>query len=126
MGMPKLLAALGVREPTDDEPLPTPAAPPVAELVLRLSGPRIHADEGMRRASAETRLIYNPADGGEEVESEWFAFTAPLGPIEADDLTWYLERYYLWPIGVFRERAAGVEAELPGWGEKLYAAAVGA
>ena len=52
-------------------------------------------------------------------------FVAPLGPIEADELTWYLERYYRWPIGVFRERAAGVAAQLPGWGEKLYTAAVG-
>jgi TIR domain len=123
--MPRLLAALGAREPTDDEPLDTPAAPPVAELVLRLSDPRILAEDGTRRAAAVARLVYDPADGGPDVESERFAFTAPLGPIEADDLTWYLERYYLWPIGVFRERAAGVEAELPGWGAKLYAAAVG-
>ena len=122
--MPELLAALGVREPTDHEPLDTPAARPVAELVLRLSDPRMLAGEGTRRAAATARLVYDPADGGPEIESERFAFIAPLGPIEADDLTWYLERYYRWPIGVFRERAAGVEAQLPGWGRKLYTAAV--
>ncbi len=122
--MPELLAALGVREPTDHEPLDTPAARPVAELVLRLSDPRMLAGEGTRRAAATARLVYDPADGGPEIESERFAFIAPLGPIEADDLTWYLERYYRWPIGVFRERAASVEAQLPGWGRKLYMAAV--
>ena len=68
--MPKLLAALGVREPTDDEPLDTPAAAPVAELVLRLSDPRILVENGKRRAAATARLVYDPADGGEEVESE--------------------------------------------------------
>jgi hypothetical protein len=50
--MPELLAALGVREPTDHEPLDTPAARPVAELVLRLSDPRMLAGEGTRRAAA--------------------------------------------------------------------------
>jgi hypothetical protein len=56
--MPELLAALGVREPTDHEPLDTPAARPVAELVLRLSDPRMLAGEGTRRAAATARLVY--------------------------------------------------------------------
>lgn len=123
--MPQLLTALGVREPTDDAPLATPDAPPVAELGLHLSFPRIHADEGTRRAAATAKLVYTPAEGGREVESPWFAFVAPLGPIEADDLAWYLERYYRWPLGVFRDRAAGIEQALPGWGEQLFAAAFG-
>ena len=57
--------------------------------------------------------------------SRRFRFTAPLGPIEAEELTWYLERYFRWPFGVFRERARGVETELEGWGQKLFTAAVG-
>jgi hypothetical protein len=61
--MPELLAALGVREPTDHEPLDTRAARPVAELVLRLSDPRMLAGEGTRRAAATARLVYDPADG---------------------------------------------------------------
>ena len=71
--MPELLAALGVREPTDHEPLDTPTARPVAELVLRLSDPRMLAGEGTRRAAATARLVYDPADGGPEIESERFA-----------------------------------------------------
>jgi hypothetical protein len=39
-----------------------------------------------------------------------------------EELRWYLERFYLWPIGVFQERAAGLEAQLPQWGEQLYRA----
>ena len=51
--------------------------------------------------------------------------TAPLGPIEIADLSWYLESYYLWPVGVFKERAERIEARLPGWGRDLYEAGLG-
>jgi hypothetical protein len=57
------------------------------------------------------------------VESDRFLFKAPLGPIEAEELRWYLEKYNLWPIGqVYQERAAKVEASLPAWGQSLYQA----
>ncbi|MEE8292718.1 MAG: CHAT domain-containing protein, partial [Candidatus Tectomicrobia bacterium] len=59
-----------------------------------------------------------------EVESRPFTFTAPLGPIEADDLRWYLESYYLWPTGVFKERADRIEGQLSRWGQDLYQAAL--
>jgi tetratricopeptide (TPR) repeat protein len=43
-----------------------------------------------------------------------------MGPIEREELRWYLERYYSWPSGVFQERAKKVEDLLPVWGKKLY------
>src|SRR5439155_148008 len=43
---------------------------------------------------------------------------------EADELRWYLESYYLWPTGVFKERAERIEAQLPKWGLDLYTAAL--
>ena len=66
MAMPQLLAALGRRLPEDDEPLGTAAEPPVAELVLRLSDPRIRTEAGTRRAAATAELVYQPADGAPE------------------------------------------------------------
>ena len=119
-----LLAALGQRLPTDTGPHEAVAARPVAELLLRLTHPRIVEEAGTRRAAAEAQLIYRPADRTErEVESERFLFKAPLGPIEAEELRWYLEKYCLWPIGqVYQERAAKVEASLPAWGQALYRA----
>jgi len=58
--------------------------------------------------------------------SERFTFTAPLGPIETDDLRWYLERYHIWPVGVFKERVERIETQLPEWGQLLYQAALSA
>ena len=57
--MPAILSALGEDLPTDNEPLPTPAAPPVAELVLHLSDPRIATEDGARRATANAWLEYD-------------------------------------------------------------------
>ena len=71
-------------------------------------------------------LYRPPDDAARNVESRTYRFTAPLGPIEADDLRWYLERNHVWPRGVFRERARRVEAALPRWGEDLFQAALGA
>jgi len=123
--LPDLLAALGEAEPAG-----APAAADgagevtvaVAELVVDLSEPAIEEDAGKRRAVARTRLAYRPADGGDEVRSRPFRFTAPWGAIETAELAWYLERYWRWPSGVFRERARQVEAALPRWGEELYRA----
>jgi tetratricopeptide (TPR) repeat protein len=119
-----LLAALGERLPTDAGPHEAVAARPVAELLLELTHPHIVEEAGTRRAAAEAQLIYRPADRGErKVESERFLFKAPLGPIEAEELRWYLEKYHHWPIGqVYQERAAKVEASLPAWGQSLYQA----
>lgn len=124
--LPALLAALGRRSPDDYQPFEEPEARPVEELVLTLADPRMETGEGRRRAQATATLVYEPArTGTRSIESRRFVFTAPLGPIEAADLRWYLESYYLWPVGVFRERAAGIERQLPGWGRLLYEAALG-
>ncbi len=49
---------------------------------------------------------------------------APLGPIEAEELRWYLEKYAIWPSEYFRDRARKVEDNLVKWGQLLHAAAL--
>src|SRR5262245_11886584 len=119
--LPRILAALGECLPDDHQPVQDVAASPVEALVLELRDPHIQTTEGKRRVTATATLVYDPADpAARRVESRRFAFTAPLGPIEADELRWYLESYYLWPTGVFKARAERVEAQLPQWGQDLY------
>ena len=123
--LPAILAALGEHLPTDQQPQQAVESKPVEELVLKLSDPEIQIDEGKRRPTATATLIYDPANSAvREVESRRFTFTAPLGPIEAEELRWYLESYFLWPTGVFKERAERIEAQLPQWGQDLYEAAL--
>jgi hypothetical protein len=124
--MPGLLAALGKRLPTDFQPFLEPDKKPVEELVLTLVDPRIEMAEGKRRAQATATVLYQPArSGARNIQSLRFRLTAPLGPIETADLRWYLESYYRWPVGVFRERADRIEAQLPSWGCDLYETALG-
>jgi len=121
--LPDLLAALGHRVPPDLGRSEEHEATPIADLTLTLSDPAIAESEGKRRATAIATLVFRPAaDTAREIESTRFRFTAPLGPIEADELAWYLERYVHWPTGVFRERAERVEEQLPLWGRSLYQA----
>jgi len=128
--LPQILAALGERLPTDNPLQKTPAQKttpqkPVEELILRLSNPQIDLSDGKRRATAEAQLVYEPADQTKRnVESDPFHFTAPLGPIEADDLRWYLEEFYRWPDKFSRARAERTEEQLPEWGRLLFNAAV--
>lgn len=123
--MPDILAALGERLPTDHQPAPKAVSQPLEELALELIDPRIETIDGKRRAMATATVIYEPSGpGSRAVESKRFTFTAPLGPIETDELSWYLEKYYLWPVGLFKDRAARVEAKLPEWGHDLYKAAL--
>jgi hypothetical protein len=124
--LPALLAALGERLPTDPQPFEELDVKPVEELVLTLTDPTIDTAEGKRRARAMATLVYEPAQAGtRRIESLRYAFTAPLGPIERDDLRWYLESYYIWPMGVFQVRAAGIAKKLPAWGKALFRAALG-
>ncbi len=118
----QILVALGEREPADIQPMLSPGTGPMDELLLELTGPHIIEKGGKRRAQARARLKYVPATRGQREVEASFMFTAPLGPIEKEDLAWYLERYYLWPSGLFKERAEKVEAMLPQWGGLLYKA----
>lgn len=108
--LPQILTALGERLPTDLQPSATIPAKPVAELLLKLTDAEIRTEDGKGRVTATASLVYEPADPtARPVESTRFRFTTPLGPIEADDLRWYLESYYLWPTGVFKQRAERIE-----------------
>ena len=124
--LPAILAGLGERLADDRQSLQTITPQPLAELLLRLSDPAIETEGGKRRAKATAVLSYQPVDpGGRPVESRRYAFTVPLGPIEAERLRWYLESYYIWPTGVFQQSAREVESRLPGWGQALYQTALG-
>lgn len=123
--LPAILAALGERLPDDRAPIEAVAPQPIEELILKLGDLKIETLDGRRRARAVAQLVYEPAaPSARTVESQPFLFTAPLGPIEAEELRWYLEEYYIWPIGIFKERAEHIEARLPEWGRALYDAAL--
>ena len=123
--LPALLAALGERLPTDPQPFEEPDARPVEELILTLTDPTIEVSEGKSRARALATLVYEPAQAGaRRIESRRYSFTAPLGPIETDDLRWYLESYSLWPVGVFQDRG-GHREEAAGMGTGFVQGGVG-
>lgn len=120
-----ILVALGLRLPADRPPVVQPRPEPVEELVLELSNLRFHEDDGKRRAAGTAQLIFQPATAGQRaVESGKWRLVAPLGPIEAEELGWYLERWPVWPNPVLAERARTVEANLKAWGQALHAAAL--
>jgi tetratricopeptide (TPR) repeat protein len=118
--LPQIRAALGYGLPTGTTAPPEPPPAPVADLVLELTNPALADQNGTRRATATARLIYVPADHTDRVEGDHYPFTSPLGPIEAGELAWYLERYINWPSGYFEERANRVVEALPEWGRLLY------
>ncbi|HRF61868.1 MAG TPA: tetratricopeptide repeat protein [Candidatus Competibacter sp.] len=124
--MNAILVALGKRLPADVAPTPQPKAEPLEELVLELTELEFREKDGVRRASARARLVYEPATPGQpNVHSaQPWRFVAPLGPIEADDLRWYLEGYAVWPSHYFQDRARKVEANLVEWGKRLHKAAI--
>ena len=124
--MDAILAAMGKRLPADRAAEPQPQAEPVEELVLHLADLKIHEQDNKRRASARARLVYEPATPGKEAvssEQSW-RMVAPIGPIEAGELRWYLKKYAIWPSGIFRERSRKVETDLERWGQLLYQAAL--
>ncbi|MGZ4854013.1 MAG: TIR domain-containing protein [Candidatus Angelobacter sp.] len=105
-----------------------PQAPtlPLEELVLELTEPGFDVCDGTPRPKAKARLKYQPATAGKrtvETASSW-EFIAPIGPIEAKEIRWYLEEYASWPSTVFKSRAANVEAQLAEWGRLLHEAAL--
>ncbi|MEM9219763.1 MAG: tetratricopeptide repeat protein [Cyanobacteria bacterium P01_F01_bin.150] len=126
--MPRIAAALGMELPDDLVSSEEMVAEPVEELLLELTDPRmVEEQEGVRRAEATAELTYIPAedDKNRAVTSRRYKFNAPLGPVELDDIRWYVEKYYSWPTGVFKDRAGKTEKALPQWGEALFQAAIG-
>lgn len=121
-----ILVALGKRDPADVAPTPQPKVEPLEELVLELTDLKFHEDNGVRRPSARARLVYEPSTLGQrEVASEQsWQLIAPIGPVEAGELRWYLEHYAIWPSHYFRDRARKVEDNLVKWGQLLHDAAL--
>jgi tetratricopeptide (TPR) repeat protein len=117
-----ILVALDKRLPADVPPTPQPKAEPLEELVLELTDLEFREEDGKRRASARARLVYEPATPGQpHVHSaQRWRFVAPIGPIEAEELRWYLEKYAIWPSEYFRDRARQVEENLVRWGQLLH------
>jgi tetratricopeptide (TPR) repeat protein len=124
--MHAILVAMGKRLPTDVPATPQPKAEPLEELVLELTDLKFHEQDGVRRASARARLVYEPATPGQpDVHSaQNWRLVAPIGPIEAEDLRWYLEKYAVWPTTYDRDRARTVEENLVKWGQRLHEAAM--
>ena len=121
-----LLVALGKRDPADVAASAQPNAEPLEELVLELSDLKFEQQEGKRRATARARVVHQPAAAGqrEVVSAKSWRLVAPLGPIEAGELRWYLEQYAVWPSPYFGARAHKVEADLATWGHALHDAAL--
>lgn len=121
-----LLVALRLRDPSDQAPTIQPPAAPMEELVLELSRLSIHEADGKRRARGSARLVYEPADREKrEVRSpKSWTFEAPLGPIEVEELRWYLETYAVWPSRFDDARVRSIEANLVTWGRLLHDAAM--
>jgi len=120
--MPAILSALGEQLPTDTE-VAEINIKPVAELLLQLEDPIIKTSKGESRACATARVSFDPKIAGQrKVESKRFNFRSPFGPIEFDEITWYLEEFYRWPVGVFKTKAEKTEKKLPELGKALYEA----
>ena len=124
--MNAILVAMGKRLPADVPSAPQPKAEPLEELVLELTDLKFHEQYGVRRASARARLVYEPATPGqrEVASAQSWRLIAPIGPIEAEELRWYLEKYAIWPSEYFRDRARKVERNLVKWGRLLHEAAM--
>ena len=121
-----ILVALGKRDPADVASTPQPQAEPLEELVLELTDLKFHEQDGKRRASARAQLKYKPAAPGqrEVASAQQWRFIAPIGPIETEELRWYLEKYAIWPSHYFQDRSRKVEENLVQWGGLLHEAAM--
>ncbi|NMF83850.1 tetratricopeptide repeat protein, partial [Nodosilinea sp. P-1105] len=122
--VPAIYAALGKELPDDLKPGTTVPVEPVEELLLTLTDPHITERDSIRRATATAELTYIPADSRRAITSRRYRFEAPLGPVELEEIRWYIEKYYQWPTGVFKDRATRTEQNLPLWGKALYDAAL--
>jgi tetratricopeptide (TPR) repeat protein len=121
-----ILSALGKRLPSDADTTKQPKAEPLEELVLKLTDLKFYEQDGVRRASASARLVYEPAasDKRKVHSPQSWRFIAPIGPIEAEELRWYLETFAVLPSDHVRGRARTVEENLVRWGQLLHEAAL--
>ena len=110
--IPKIFAALGEQLPEDWQSAEIVQVEPVEELILKLTDPVIREQDGIRRAEATAEFTYNPADNSRDITSRRYRFKAPLGPLELEEIRWYIESYFRWPTGVFKERAEKTEKAL--------------
>ncbi len=124
--MNAILVALGKRLNADVPGTPQPEAQPLEELVLELTDLKFQEKDGVQRPSARARLVYEPATLGqrEVASAQSWRLIAPIGPIEAEELRWYLEHYAIWPSHYFHDRAQKVEENLVKWGQLLHEAAM--
>jgi hypothetical protein len=125
--LPEIRAALGRELIAEVAQQTQPATKPLEDLVLELSDLGFHVDDNnVRRAQARARLVYQPAEtGAREVRSQQdWRLVAPIGPIEAGELAWYLEKYPIWPGEPYKPRARQVEKDLIEWGKQLYQSAM--
>src|SRR6185369_11296316 len=95
--MNALLIAVGKRLPADVAVAEQPKAEPLEELVLELTDLKFHEQEGMRRASARARLVYEPATAEQENVRSAQSWRLIAPPIDADELLWYFEKHAAWP-----------------------------
>ncbi len=107
----ELLAAL------KDAPMPRkPAAPtralPTHELAIEFVGEKNAADD--------KPIPFSVSVAGTRMKMSG-AFIAPLDDRILADIRWYLEMYPQWPSGPDYDRAQRIEANLPRWGEQLFA-----
>lgn len=121
-----LLVAVRQRLPAHVSGAAQLRAEPLEELVLELTDLKFVEYDGVRRASARARLAYKPATASQlDVHSaQSWRLIAPIGPIETEELRWYLEKYAIWPSRYFRLRARKVEENLVRWGQLLHKTAM--
>ena len=124
--MDAMLVAMDKRLAADVAPTTQPPAEPLEELVLELTDLKFRELDGVRRASARARIVYEPATPGQppvHTAQSW-RFIAPIGPVESGELSWYLEKYAIWPSHYFHDRARKLEDNLVKWGQLLHEAAM--
>ena len=120
--MNRLLVAMGERFAADIPATVQPKAEPLEELVLELTDLEFREQDGVSRASARARLVYEPASMGQPkvISEQSWRFIAPIGSVEEEELRWYLEKYADGPSHFFRHRAQKVEENLAKWGQRLH------
>src|SRR5262249_4369210 len=47
----------------------------------------------------------------------------PIDIVQEEELRWYLDDYWIWPIGIFKERAERIEGQLSQMGQALFVTA---